>query len=132
MANKSTTKTSNTNRNNGKAWGRNHDAKAKVLSVEAEARKARKDAARAERAHNKVTLDKPGLPYTMPKITWEWATQSISGRNQHTRRSRIVATCFEYENARAAMVNKYDDPTAKNEVKSEIKGDTKISKKNGR
>lgn len=82
-------KTRNPERRNGKAWGKNHNAPAKVLSPEAQERKAHKD---AERERKREVSHKPGWNITMPKITWEWATETLSGSSRlvHTRRFRMV------------------------------------------
>jgi hypothetical protein len=90
-----TAKTHNSDRKSGKAWGRNHVATAKTLSPEAQARKAHKDAERVKKA---PVSHVRGSNITMPKFTWEWAAEAMSGtRLTHTRRFRMVEACLERE-----------------------------------
>ena len=75
----------------GKAWKKSHGAPAKVLSPEALARKAEKDVRRGKRQPQ----DKPGSNITMPRITWDWAAEAMSGtRLTHTHRYRMVDACL--------------------------------------
>lgn len=95
MANKAaSSKTRNSDRRNGKAWGKNHSPQVKSLTKEQQERKVHKD---AERTKNKKPRKEAGNSYTMPKMTWEWATDSLGGRNNHTRRARIIARAMEQE-----------------------------------
>lgn len=88
-----TAKTRNGDRRSGKAWGKNHNAPVKVLSPEAQERKAHKD---AERARRGPASHERGSNITMPRFTWEWAAESISAgtRLAHTRRFRMVEACM--------------------------------------
>lgn len=102
MANKNnkssaSSKSRNGDRNNGKAWGKNHDAKPKVLTNEQEERRAVK---LARREQNRTAPMKTGPSYTMPKITWDWATETVAGRHHQTRRYRIVGMCMAHERGR--------------------------------
>lgn len=80
-------KTRNPDRRSGKAWGKNHNAPARVLSPEAQARRAAKKAKRAQ-----VIRHERGLSITMPNITWEWATETMRSRWPNTRKVRVVDT----------------------------------------
>jgi hypothetical protein len=90
---KQTAKTRNPDgRRNGKAWGKDHNATAKVLSPEAQERKAHKD---AERARKRVSHG--GRSMTMPSFDWQWAGEVMRGLHTHTRRFRTVEACMAQE-----------------------------------
>lgn len=92
------TKTRNPDRRNGKAWGKGHNAPAKVFSREAQERRAHK---RAERERARTPRSERGFSVTMPKINWEWVTEAMndraSGRRTVTRRSRVAGMVFALE-----------------------------------
>lgn len=85
MANKTSAKTRNSERKNGKAWGKSHNAPVKVLSAEAQQSKAHKD---AERRRKRPPAG--GSPLTMPKITWDWLTETMRGMHTRTKRYKTV------------------------------------------
>lgn len=76
------TKTRNPDRKNGKAWGKNHD---KVTSAKTKPEKEKKA---------KSPRHPRGSSITWPKITWEWAMESVSGRHTGTRRFRLIDECI--------------------------------------
>lgn len=117
--NKSSTVSSrNAERDNGKAWGKNHNAKSKTLTVEQEARKIEKMERRASR---RTRLAVAGPQYTMPKVTWDWATEMMVKRWPNTRRARIIKAVFMQEGRRV------EETEATPETKV-----VKTSKRNGR
>jgi len=81
--------TRNGERKNGKAWGKGHNAPVKALSVEAQERKAHKDAARARRA---PVSAKPGSNFTLFNVTWEWSMHTMAARWPNTRKVRALDT----------------------------------------
>lgn len=93
MADKAKTKTRNPDRKSGKAWSRGHSTTVKAKSPEALARKAEKDARRAQRA----TLAHPGPNITMPRIDWNWFGEIMAARWPATRRRRSVDAILDLE-----------------------------------
>ena len=87
------TKTRNSDRKSGKAWGRQHNAPVKPKSAESLQRKADKDARRAARSE----LAHPGPNITMPKIDWEWFGEIMAARWPGTRRRRSVDAILDLE-----------------------------------
>lgn len=87
------TKTRNSDRKNGKAWGKGHNAPVKAMSAEALQRKAEKDARRAQRA----VQTHPGPNITMPKIDWNWFGEIMAARWPATRRRRSVDAILDLE-----------------------------------
>ena len=83
-----TAKTRNPDRKNGKAWGKNHAPAVKVLSPEAQLRKAEKDLRRQRTAQFSGYDRKPNI--TMPRITWRWAEEIMVARWPSTRRLRML------------------------------------------
>jgi hypothetical protein len=89
-----TVKTGNPDRRSGKAWGKNHAAKVKVLTTEQQEHKAHKD---AERERRRVASQDRGSNVTMPKISWDWCAEATAGRMTGTRRLRVVESVFAKE-----------------------------------
>jgi hypothetical protein len=119
MAAKTPTKIRNPERGNNKAWSKSHNAPVKALSAEAQERKAKKDVKRAQ----VVRYDR-GASITMPRITWGWVAETMSGRLTQTRRFRTV----EIYMAQERRGRKSDDQTFAIESNPEVK----TSRKNGR
>lgn len=92
--------TSNSGRNNRKAWKKSHDAPLKVVSQATLERRARHAAKKAK----KGPQSPPGSNYTMPDFDYEWATEQMYGRSSHTRRARIVAICLAEASGKPAPV----------------------------
>lgn len=88
-----TAKTRNPDRKNGKAWAKNHTSTVRVLSTEAQMRKAEKEDRRSKRQPQ----DKPGFNITMPKISWGWAQEAMAARWPNTRRVRTMDLVFAQE-----------------------------------
>lgn len=121
-------KSRNSDRRSGKAWGKSHDAPVKVLSPEAQARKALREAERKDALIPPLERSRVGRGsnITMPKITWEWATNIMASRFPNTRRAVMVELCIAQEKARPI-----DDSPLVVELNPEARA-TKSSRKNGR
>lgn len=70
----------NSDRKTGKAWKKDHGVAVKAMTPEAKARKA-------ERGKKPVGSPR-GSNFTMPKISWGWATEVMAERWPNTRRVR--------------------------------------------
>jgi hypothetical protein len=81
-----TAKTRNSERKSGKAWGNGHAATAKVLSPEAVARKAEKEARRGKRVVGTGLISN----ITAPETSWDWFGEMMACRWPNTRRVRMM------------------------------------------
>lgn len=82
-----TSKTRNSDRKNGKGWSKSHNAPAKTVSPEKQARRAARKA--------NVSGTTKGSSVTMPRFTWDWAAETmVGGRITGTRKYRMVDACL--------------------------------------
>ena len=86
-------KARNSERRNGKAWSKSHNATPRVLSNEEQERKTHKDAERVSRTIQHVH----GWSITMPTITWEWVERAMVSRWPDTKKVRMVDSVLAME-----------------------------------